>query len=206
MLFRSEDVCIASIALWNAGRQFIDSSDFISPVNIQTSKPIIFLYAEQQRASRSSLNMKIPGQSAAGGGNSTTQNVLFFPPIGEAFERNDGVVIKIVFSGPPDTRFSVQARIKGAPQGFKELDLQSLHPATRWLTGVFLAFFAVVAVMGFLEMLQSVKKQGVGWWLIKECMALLMVALLVVVLVYKLSSPTAPAWVGIRPVKQVSAQ
>ena len=201
-----EDVCIARVAFWNAGQQYIDSGDFISAINIQASKPIIFLYAEQQ-VSRSGVGVTIPEQPLAREGVKLTQTISLGPPVGEAFEHDDGVALKIIFSGAADTRFSVQSRIKGVPQGFQELDLQSVNPATRWLAGVFLALFAVGAVMGSITMLKAIRVRGPGWWLVKDCVGLSVVILLVILFAYRFFlTPAAPAWVGIRAVKQAAAR
>jgi hypothetical protein len=163
-----ENICITNIALWNSGKQFIDGSDFISPLNVTASKPIALLYAEQRRSSRPELSMKV---SAPGSSNST-QTIAFTPPVGEAFEKDDGVVLKIVLSGSSDTKFSVQTRIKGAPGGFKEIDLQSLQPGKRWMGGIFGIFFGAGFVGIIVGLPGKIRAQSIGWWLLTESLGL----------------------------------
>jgi hypothetical protein len=198
-----ENVCITNIALWNSGKQFIDGSDFISPVNVVASRPIPFLYAEQRRSSRPELSMKVPER--APGSSNLTQNIAFTPPVGEAFEKDDGVLLKIVFSGSSDTKFSVQSRIKGAPQGFKEIDLQSLQPSNKWIGGIFGMLFAVAAVAIVVGLPRQIRAQGMGWWFLKESLGLLGVLGIALLLLSRVGEPVAPAWVGVKAVRQSSS-
>jgi hypothetical protein len=197
-----DNICVTNIALWNSGRQFIDAADFVSPINVVASKPIAFLYAEQRRASRPELNVTLPERVT--GTSSLTQTIVFGPPVSEAFEKDDGVVLRIVFSGPSDTKFSVRSRIKGVPQGFKELDLQSLQPGMRWIVGIFGAFLALAGALIVVGLPRRIRRQGFGWWLVKESLGLLGIAIFTVLLIFKLGDPLAPAWVGVRAVKQAS--
>jgi len=142
------NVCVTRISLWNAGREPIDTCDFTAsdPIRIVSSKPIHFLYAQEVAASRSTLKVGLPSSPVK----AESLDLSFSDDV---FEKDDGVMVKIVYSGLPDTHFSVRGRVKGTHNGFAEIPRGSLRPGGLSLSTVFAVSFSLSFAPGTITQL-----------------------------------------------------
>ena len=114
-----DDIRIVRIALWNSGRKSIDSADFLAsdPVRIEPSSKIRLLYAEQSGGSRERLRVSLPVDAPDG-----TVSIGF--PVGDALHQNDGVTIRVVYTGSASVEYP--SRSQRAKQT-REIPLRVRH-------------------------------------------------------------------------------
>ena len=117
-----QNIKSVKIAFWNAGKQYI-SKDNISetnPLGISIPSGAKILYAEFIKTSRSDLDLNTSYNPS-----NIAPQFIEIEIIGdEAIEKNDGGVIKILFTGDTKDDFALTGRIFGSQNGFKEMGWQ----------------------------------------------------------------------------------
>jgi len=147
-----ENVVKVEIALWNSGKQCIDQDDFLDsiPLIIKPTKDIDILNVVKKRKSRESLDFSI--------------NVIRSDSVecieldilnGEVLEKDDGILLHILYSGDEDASLIVPSRIKNVPQGVTSRNWRVHYYSKEFLAdflaglGLFLiTIFGVLPLMG----------------------------------------------------------
>ncbi len=140
-----KNVYSLKIAIWNAGREYLDKSSISATAPIRVTYPpdVQILYADFIRTSRDNLSFTATDLS------STSTRAIQIQIVGdEALEQKDGGVLKILYTGQGSDEFAVTGRIKGSKQGFKEVSWAALtkegsltFTAAAALMVLFCAFF-----------------------------------------------------------------
>ncbi|MBT3323350.1 MAG: hypothetical protein HN392_13780 [Anaerolineae bacterium] len=108
------------IAIWNAGKQIIKKDDIseTKPIRIIIPPGLDVLYADFIKTSR-------PNELTFSTSHQVSDDNIHYIKIeivgDEAIEENDGGIVKVLFTGESDERFSVSGRIFGSKDGFREL-------------------------------------------------------------------------------------
>jgi len=123
-----QNVYSLKIAIWNAGREYLDTASISAtdPIRVIYPPGVEILYADFIRTSRGSLSLTATDLSNTG-----TRAIQIQIVGDEALEQKDGGVLKILYTGQSSDEFAVTGRIKGSKQGFKEV---SWNIATRTLS------------------------------------------------------------------------
>jgi hypothetical protein len=135
------------VIIWNAGRQFLDSSNVAStdPIAVNLEGAAKLLRARVMRTSRDALQFHV--EIVQSSTPSVQRVAVRFAD--EALEQGDGVMVHILFVGDEHTRISVNGRIKGAPQGFAEAPVPRLGlTGRRRLLTYMVAAIGVVSIIG----------------------------------------------------------
>jgi hypothetical protein len=177
-----KNVRVVTIALWNAGNEFIDKSAFTKdhPISISCDKAVGILEVYQTKTSRPDLALGLtlhiddiygtPEDTVA----SIYDDVSLEIKGDDGFEAQDGAVYQILYTTKAtDYHWRVNARIKGFPAGFVEVEKQKDPRETKpamFVSGI------VVTMMGLLFsfMMLSLNKlpqskelyRGVPYWVI----------------------------------------
>jgi hypothetical protein len=110
------NVAVVRIALWNAGKQYIDAKNTVpsSPICIVPPEGVTLLSEAIVNLSRKDLALSLTRVRSE-----TGEEVLQVDLLGdEALERGDGAVVQVLYSGPSDGEWRVAGRIKGDVSGF----------------------------------------------------------------------------------------
>jgi hypothetical protein len=139
------NVASVKVAIWNDGREYIDKKDISNeePITILPSGKVEVLAVQVIKRSRISLVMEADvapatydrdsvltiRRSATGDSlvmrnepeKQATQGVVVRRVGDECLEHFDGAVFHILYTGAIDTKWKVVGRIKGIPEGFREI-------------------------------------------------------------------------------------
>ncbi|ODS37583.1 hypothetical protein BEH94_10180 [Candidatus Altiarchaeales archaeon WOR_SM1_SCG] len=121
------DVRSVKVAFWNSGSEYIDVKNIPkdNPIQFVPSEKVEILSVELLKSSRENLkfNTSIKDDSTLG------RQVVQVDIVGdEAIERLDGGLFKVLYTGKEENvEFSVNGRIKGAPEGFKKKDWNEIQ-------------------------------------------------------------------------------
>ena len=118
-----KNVYLTNLVLWNNGKEYIDSGDFIKfkPIKFYSKENINILSATINKRSRKDLNFK---------SEIINDTLLITLSNDEAIEQGDGVNFHILFttnSTPKDDIFSLNSRIKGTKEGFKYQNVNNFN-------------------------------------------------------------------------------
>jgi len=118
-----QNVYSLKIAIWNAGREYLDKSSISAtdPIRVTYPPDVQILYADFIRTSRENLDLDASDLSSMG-----TKAIQIEIVGDEALEQKDGGVLKILYTGHDSDGFAVSGRIKGSKQGFKEVGWSSI--------------------------------------------------------------------------------
>lgn len=117
-----EEVRTVTIAFWNAGNDFLDKQAFSRdyPLSIQSTKPVRILEAKVISTTRPTLKLLYNLKYIKNQKKSKFYNGINFEIEGdEGLEAGDGALIQIIYAGK--SSWVVDGRIKGIPQGFKQI-------------------------------------------------------------------------------------
>jgi hypothetical protein len=121
------NVYTLKIAIWNAGREYLDKNSISAtdPIRVMIPPNVQILYADFIRTSRENLDLDATDLSSTG-----TKAIQIEIVGDEALERNDGGVLKILYT----RQSNHNGRIKGCRQGFKEVGWATvtLPPYSYW--------------------------------------------------------------------------
>ncbi|MDP3296694.1 MAG: hypothetical protein Q8N09_03740 [Thermodesulfovibrionia bacterium] len=145
-----QNVRSADIAIWNAGSMYIGSKNIseTDPIRIVVPKEINILNYKVVNTSRPNL---VFGLSLIN--DKSSDREIQINIIGdEALEKEDGLLIRIVYSGADVNEFSVIGRIKGAKSGFKKVNWWDIAPKEFPLPLVYtiLVLSILFLVLGFI--------------------------------------------------------
>ena len=109
------DVYSIKIAFWNSGKQFLsmDNVSNVNPIHIVVPNGVQILFAEVTKTSRPTLKFSTTFISE-------TKEIRINILDDEVMEFMDGGVVKILYTGTPDSDFYVAGRIKGNNTGFQK--------------------------------------------------------------------------------------
>lgn len=125
------NVRVATIYFWNASNDFLSKESFSKdkPLSLISSKPVSILEVTELGTSRPELKFsKIYHVDDISGTpsdtNATTFDYVSLEMQGdEGFEENDGGKFAVIYTSKTDCKWRVDARIKGVPQGFTEVEV-----------------------------------------------------------------------------------
>lgn len=126
-----QNVYSIKIAIWNAGRQYLDTTSISAtdPIRVTYPSDIQILYADFIKTSRDNLSLTATDLYSTG-----TRAIQIEIVGDEALEKRDGGVLKILYTSQSSDEFAVTGRIKGSKQGFKRISWGSVI----WPKGIFL--------------------------------------------------------------------
>lgn len=165
------DISSVKIAFWNSGKQFLSTENIskTNPIRIIIPKGVRVLFAEVIETSRPTLRFSTTYNQETLSSDGVIINILD----DEAMEHMDGGVVKILFTGKPESGFYVTGRILGNANGFMKsrwkspdswnvilslvaslfqgiLTLSVVRREQRRSMRITLIFFSVVMLSGFL--------------------------------------------------------
>lgn len=114
-----ENVYSIKIAIWNAGKEWLDSDRLSDsdPVRVICPQETQILYNDFIKTSRSSLDFDttdlIDGE---------VNSIQLKIKDDESLYKGDGGILKILYSGGSTSDFTVTGRVKGSPMGFVKTD------------------------------------------------------------------------------------
>ena len=112
------------IAVWNAGAEYLDKRRIsqTDPIRIIVPDDIDLLYTKIVRTSRETLLFTLQEKSDS----TVHREIEINFNEDEALEKDDGLLIRILYTGPEVDDFKVAGRIKGAKSGFKQVNWTSI--------------------------------------------------------------------------------
>lgn len=171
------------IAVWNAGRQYLDNNSIseTDPLRVICPSGVKILYADFIKISRAHLELNAVDATNTG------TNAIYIQIVGdEALEKNDGGILKILFTGGETDGFVVTGRIKGSKQGFVRTKWSSTQQIrSAWTTVLLVGATALSMLVGkILEIsryrnrtITSLLRQ-ISLWMLVSTMASLILLLL----------------------------
>jgi hypothetical protein len=110
-----ENLCVCRVALWNWGNKSITQDRFTTsdPLRIQPTKNIRILEVEMANSKRPTLTLDTQIVKSEGG-----DNVHLSIHGGDAFDKGEGVALRLLFTGDCKTDFIVTGRVTGT-NGFQ---------------------------------------------------------------------------------------
>lgn len=150
-----QNVYDVKILIWNAGRQYIDNQTISStaPIKVICPNDSQILYHKFIKTSRESLTFEVlPFKN-------DSENSLHIKIVGdEALEKFDGGVLKILYVGSRDMKFSVKGRIKGSKTGFKRIDWGDVVPTKITDAWLLFAMGIIFLGLGFAPTVRTIKE------------------------------------------------
>jgi len=112
------DISSVKIAFWNSGKQFLSTENIskTNPIRIIVPKGVRILFAEVIETSRPTLRFSTTYSQEKISSDGILINILD----DEALEHMDGGIVKILFTGAPESDFYVTGRILGNTNGFEK--------------------------------------------------------------------------------------
>ena len=98
------DITVIQIAIWNKGKQSIKNEDILKQVKIVASPSCQILETIIRKSTRDIIDFKIDDSHYTEG---------YIPLSWQILEKNDGVVIQIIYSGSLETDFKVVGVLEG---------------------------------------------------------------------------------------------
>jgi hypothetical protein len=98
------DITAVQVSLWNSGKLEIEKDDILEPVLVYTEPKVRILEASIKKASRDIINLQIRTDRFSSGEVPISWNI---------FEKNDGGIVQIIYSGDAAVRFNLRGTIKG---------------------------------------------------------------------------------------------
>jgi len=152
-----ENVKSTQVALWNAGRKYLDKISISedSPIKIHLSNGGRILSHKILKVSRGSLEFDVDVKD---------DNLVINFKNDEALEKNDGLLIEVLYTGNSESSLVVQGRIKGVPDGFEEDAIYSLRLAEQnnFLKGALIVMLAFMLFAGAINTSHGVKQYKRG--------------------------------------------
>jgi len=137
-----QEVQSIKIAIWNSGKQYISEENISDnkPIMVNIPSGIQILYAEFIETSRPTLQFStkfLPSE--------IDRQTIRITIVGDdAIEKDDGGVIKILFTGTPQDDFAVTGRIFGSKEGLKKSNWPSRPISELNLPYIILLISAVI--------------------------------------------------------------
>lgn len=153
-----QNVYSLKIAIWNAGREYLDKNSISAtdPIRVMIPPGVRILYADFIRTSRDNLSFTATDLSDTG------TSVIQIQIVGdEALEHKDGGVLKILYTGQNSDKFAVTGRIKGSKQGFKEVSWATATQTPNWWGSWVPVLFIALAFISVIRDIKSLRGQKI---------------------------------------------
>lgn len=138
-----ENVKNIKLIIWNNGREYIDTDDFVksTPIQLINDGNIKILSIEQEHSSRSNILF-----SSTITGNDTVSYAIFNLMRDEALEYKDGAIFNILYTDINQGDWHLNGRIKGVPGGFQKVSFSDITKPKKMTSFYFLGIALLIVI------------------------------------------------------------